>query len=73
MTKKVKFNLDKNSFHETYSTIEYDRHQIDSILYLLSYRKITQKEWIIIMKDLNKFKTQEMQVHIDSIHNTHIN
>jgi hypothetical protein len=73
MGKKVTFNLSKNKIHKTYSRKEYDRHQIDSVMYLYSYNRISQKEWIKIMMELNIYKTREMNVHIDSIHNTKIN
>lgn len=72
MDKKVTFNLEKNKIYQTYSSIEYDRHQIDSTLYLFSLKRISQNEWFDMMHELNKYKTNEMQVHIDSIHNTKI-
>lgn len=73
MKKKVTFNLAQNKIHNTYSRKEYNRHQIDSTLYLFSYNKITKNEFAMVLKELNSFKTQEMSVHIDSIHNTKIN
>jgi len=73
MSKKVTFDLNKNKMYNTYSRKEYNRCQIDSTLYLYSYNRISNKEWIDILKELNLFKTQEMRVHIDSIHNTKIN
>ena len=32
--KSVQFNLDNTIFYDTYSSEEYDRYPIDSILYL---------------------------------------
>ena len=68
--KNVKFNLEKNSIHLAYSIDEYDRCQIDSILYLKSYNRITDKEWDEIFNNLNYYKTQEMIVHKESIKHT---
>jgi hypothetical protein len=73
MSKQVKFDLTQNKVFTTYSKQEYDRHQIDSTLYLYNYQKISQVEWIKIQYDLHLYKTKEMPVHIDSIHNTKIN
>jgi hypothetical protein len=73
MSKQVKFDLTQNKTFTTYSKKEYDRHQIDSTLYLYNYHKISQIEWIKIQYDLHLYKTKEMHVHIDSIHNTKIN
>ena len=72
MSKKVTFDLTKNKTYTTYSHKEYDRYQIDSTLYQYNYNKISQIEWIKIQLELNKYKTKEMPVHIDSIHNTKI-
>ena len=72
MEKQVSFNLTKNIVHQTYSKKDYDRGQIDSTLYLYCYGRITQVQWIRVLWDLNEFKSKEMIVHIDSLHNTKI-
>lgn len=71
--KKVKFNLNKNIQYTTYSSDEYSRCPIDSVLYLKSYNKISDTEWKIIMFQLNEYKLNEMIVHKDSIRNIKIN
>lgn len=73
MTKIVKFDLNKNTIHYTYSKNEYDRYQIDSSLYLYSYNRISPIEWIKLKMELYFYKKNEMRVHIDSIHNTNLN
>lgn len=73
MTKHVNFDLNKNTIHYTYSKQEYDRFQIDSSLYLYSYKKISDIDWIKLKIDLYIYKKNEMLVHIDSIHNTNLN
>lgn len=67
--KRVTFQLDKNQIHITYSSEEYDRHVIDSILYMRGYRKISDEEWSNIFVELNNYKTTQMKVHKDSIQN----
>lgn len=68
--KSVNFNLNKNTIHEVYSEDEYDRHQIDSILYLKCYKRINQNEWSDIFIKLNYYKMEEMIVHKESLKNT---
>lgn len=68
--KKVSFNLNKNINHTTYSSCEYHRFPIDSVIYLRSYKRISDKEWREIIDDLNKYKLTEMIIHKDSITNT---
>lgn len=70
MPKKVTFDFTKNKTYTTYSREEYDRSHIDCILYLYAYKKISNTEWLNVQIDLNRYKTKEMPVHIDSIHNT---
>lgn len=70
--KKVSFNLNKNIICITYSPNEYSRRQIDSILYLKSYKKINEHEWKAMLRELNNYKFSEMLIHKDSIRNTKI-
>jgi hypothetical protein len=67
--KRVTFQLEKNQIHTTYSSEEYDRHVIDSILYMRGYRKVSDEEWSNIFVELNNYKTTQMIVHKDSIQN----
>lgn len=69
MIKRVSFNESSNKTHITYSKEEYDRFQIDSILYRYSYQKINQNEWKSVFEELNHYKCTEMIVHRDSIGN----
>jgi len=71
--KKVTFELEKNKIYNVYSKYEYDRTQIDSTLYQYCYKKISDFEWLKIKIELHIYKTQEMPVHIDSVHNTILN
>jgi len=65
--KHVTFNLDQNTVHEMHSADEYDRHSIDSILYLKCYNRVSQQEWCEMMEELERYKFYEMLVHKDSI------
>ena len=58
------FNLDINKIYQTYSSDEYDRHCIDSVMYKKAYKKITDKEILDIYKQLFIYKKHEMIVHI---------
>jgi len=69
--KRVNFNMDIVMISETYSKNEYDRSQIESILYMKCYNRISHEEWMKERNDLNKFKYTEMIVHKKSIKNTH--
>lgn len=66
-TRHVTFNLDQNTVHETYSDDEYDRHSIDSILYLKCYNRVSQQEWCQMLEELERYKFHEMLVHKDSV------
>ncbi len=68
--KSVSFNENNNKIYITYSSLDYDRFQIDSILYQKGYRRISNEDWINIFILLNKYKCNEMIVHKDSIKNT---
>lgn len=67
--KKVSFDLSRNETILTYSESEYDRGQIDSVLYLRSYRRISDEEWSSIYIKLDLYKMYEMPVSKDSITN----
>ena len=70
--KNVKFNLEKNTIHEVNSENEYNRNQIESIMYLKLFGKITLFEWTQVLNEINMYKLIEMQVHNDSVTNTRI-
>ena len=70
--KQVSFNLDNNKTYTTYSHKEYNRYQIDSILYQKAYNRIKFEEWQRIWLELNLFKIDEMIVHKDSLKNTRL-
>jgi hypothetical protein len=70
--KNVKFNLEKNTIHEVHSANEYNRNQIESIMYLKLFGKITLFEWTQVLNEINMYKLIEMQVHNDSVTNTRI-
>ena len=53
-----------------YSHNEYDRHQIDSLMYLKSFGQITHYQWIKALVEVNIYKQIEMSVHINSVNNT---
>lgn len=66
MKKKVKFD-DNIITYVTYSSIEYDRYCIDSILYQRCYKRISDQEWQDMLNDLFHYKTYDMIVHVLSI------
>lgn len=70
--KRVDFDLNKNEIFFVYSINEYDRYPIDSILYLKSYRKISDSEWKLALRKLNNYKLSDMNVHFESIRNIKI-
>lgn len=69
IVKKVSFDLSKNEILPTYSGTVYDRGQIDSILYMKSYRRISDEEWSNMYIKLDLYKMYEMPVAKDSIKN----
>jgi len=72
INKNVKFNLDKNIIHYTYSLDEYNRMQINSIYNQILTNKISGSKLNNIFNKLNKYKLQEMVVHKKSLCNTTI-
>lgn len=66
--KSVSFNLSNETF-VTYSSQEYDRFQIDSVLYRKNYNRISEEEWRSIFINLDLYKLYEMRVHKDSLTN----
>jgi hypothetical protein len=69
---RVLFDLHANKVHTTYSDSEYDRMQIDSVIYKKCYNKISTAEWKEIIDHLNHYKLYEMIIHQQSIQNTQI-
>jgi hypothetical protein len=70
MKKSVVFNLEKNDIQETYSGDEYNRFQIDSVLYRRGYSNlVSDEEWNTMYITLDLYKLYEMKVHKDSFHN----
>lgn len=70
MKKCVIFNLDQNETYETYSSDEYSRLQIDSILYRRGYSNlVSDEEWNNVHITLDLYKLYEMKTHKDSFHN----
>lgn len=68
MKKKVTFN-DNIITYTTYSSSEYDRFSIDSILYQRCHKRISDQEWNIMLQELFLYKTFEMTVHIVNVVN----
>jgi hypothetical protein len=67
--KKVLFNLDNNKIYNTYSRMEYDRYQIDSILFRRGYKRVSDQEWNNVYTLLDIYKLYDMTVHKDSLQN----
>jgi hypothetical protein len=72
MTKSVTFAIEHNKIHETYSRHEYDRFQIDSVVYLHSYNRLSWLDMSVIYFELNQYKLKEMEVHELSKSNTRL-
>ncbi len=70
--KTVQWALERNIVYETYSPSDYDRHSIDSVMYLKAYNRLSNYEWVSIFKDLNLYKKYEMLVHYESVRNTNL-
>lgn len=66
--KSVRFN-EIVTIYPTYSIKDYDRYQIDSVLYKKSYNRISIKEWNSILIILDLFKLYEMRIHPNSLKN----
>lgn len=66
--KSVKFNNNIIE-HITYSPKEYDRSQIDSILYRRGYQRVSDQEWNNVHIILDIYKLYEMNVHKDAFKN----
>ncbi len=67
--KTVRFNDSNNLVLKTYSSDEYDRSTINSILKYKLQNKITNEEWIKVFITLDLYKLYDMVVHRDSISN----
>jgi predicted GTPase len=70
--KQVTFDLDRNSVVETFSSDDYDRRMIDSILVRKCRNQVSFYEWFSVVQELQKYKSQEMIVHPMSLQNTSI-
>jgi len=68
-SKVVRFNSIP-TVHSTYSSDEYDRFIIDSILYMWCLKRVSTEEWLQVFIELNSYKMNEMIVHKYSIQNT---
>lgn len=68
--KHVTFNLEYNTEYDAYSSCEYDRIPIPSILYLKYSKKLSDEEWYSELEKINIFKKYEMIIHKSSICNT---
>ena len=64
--KIVRFDNTLN-INETYSSVEYDRFPIDSILYRKGYNEVSDTEWRHVITNLFLFKHSKMVVHIDTV------
>lgn len=67
--KVVSFDLGKNTNHETYAALDYNRKCTDSFLCQRYLKRVSIVQWIKAMQELNNFKCTEMVVHKDSRHN----
>ena len=67
--KKVNFDLTKNTIGFTYSSDDYDRLCIDSVMYRKACNKLTNEELINIYIELDLYKLYEMPIHVDSLRN----
>ena len=72
MQKKTVRFRDNCILNFTYAPDEYDRCQIDSLVYRKSYQRVSHAEWILVMEEINYFKLNEMIVHKSSVHNTYL-
>lgn len=72
MSKSVSFNLEQNIIYDTYSFSDYNRTQIDSFVYKMTFKQVTNKKLLDIFNQLNKYKLEEMVVHKDSLCNTRL-
>lgn len=66
--KKVQFN-ETPIVYSTYGSDQYNRMQIDSILYLKNYNRVSNEDWNKLIVILDLYKLYEMPVHPDSIQN----
>lgn len=62
--KQVKFDMNKNEEHITWSSEDYDRTPIDSVLYRKCLGRVSPEEWENVFKDLDAYKATEMNVSV---------
>jgi hypothetical protein len=67
MPKRVRFDTSLNVIEHTWSSDEYNRCQIDSVLYNKCYGRVSEQEWSDIFRALLIYKITEMIVHKDTI------
>jgi len=67
-SKKVSFN-EIPDIKITYSSDEYSRDQIDSLLYRKAYRRVSEEKFYNSLLQLDMYKLYEMVVHADSFKN----
>ena len=68
--KTVHFDLDLNQLCVTYSSLEYDRSQIDHLVYRRAYNRVSDQEMSSVYIALDIYKLYEMIVNKDSFRNT---
>jgi hypothetical protein len=69
MGKRVQFDLGQNETFVTHTRSEYDRSQIDHVLYRKSYNRVSEHEMKMILISLDLYKLYEMPVSKESLHN----
>jgi len=70
MGKRVQFVLDNNETFTTYHRSEYDRSQIDHVVFRRAYNRVSDEEMMMIYIALDIYKLYEMTISKDSLHNT---
>lgn len=70
MTKKITF-AENPVFYITYSSDEYDRSSIDSLLYRKCFNRVSHYQWLFALRELDYYKTSIMIVHKSSLCNTY--
>ena len=67
--KKVEFDLNRNKVYTTYNSMDYDRSQIDHVVYRRGYNRVSNEEMKAIYITLDMYKLYEMPVNKHSLHN----
>ena len=66
MPKRVTFN-ETVAHGDTWSIEDYDRSQINSIVYERGYNRVSNIDWKRIIEQVRSFRLREMSIHIDNI------